>query len=80
MGTAKGRLGKGRSGLFAVMVLANLCGPMAAARAETAERLIVIATAPVAGVTFAAGGALCNLVNRERARHGLRCLVESTGG
>ncbi|MCH9011538.1 MAG: hypothetical protein IIA68_00560 [Proteobacteria bacterium] len=25
-----------------------------------AERLIVIATAPVAGVTFVAGGALCN--------------------
>ena len=58
----------------ATVLLCLLAAPAAAGR------LIVIATAPVAGVTFAAGGALCNLVNRERARHGLRCLVESTGG
>ena len=50
------------------------------AAAEAAERVIVIGTAPVSGVYFPAGGAVCNVVNRERARHGLRCLVESTGG
>ena len=60
------------------MVAALLC--LAAAPAASAERIIVIGTAPVAGVTFAAGGALCNLLNRDRARHGLRCLVESTAG
>ncbi|MFQ6018567.1 MAG: TAXI family TRAP transporter solute-binding subunit [Kiloniellaceae bacterium] len=49
-------------------------------RAAAVERTIVVGTAPVAGVYFPAGGALCNLVNRERARHGLRCLVESTRG
>lgn len=43
-------------------------------------RLIVIGTAPVAGVYFPAGGAICNLVNRARAENGLRCLVESTEG
>ncbi|MFQ5776143.1 MAG: TAXI family TRAP transporter solute-binding subunit [Kiloniellaceae bacterium] len=48
--------------------------------AGAAERTIVIGTAPVAGVYFPAGGAVCNMVNRERQRSGLRCLVESTGG
>ncbi len=52
----------------------------AGAQGASGERIIVIGTGPVAGATYAAGGALCNLVNRERARHGLRCLVESTGG
>ncbi len=80
LGTAKGRLGKNLLGLLAVVALANLCGPMAAVRAETAERIIVIGSAPAAGVSFAVGGALCSLVNRDRARHGLRCLVEGTRG
>jgi TRAP transporter TAXI family solute receptor len=63
------------AGLFGLALAAG-----AAAPATAAERVIVIGTAPVAGAYFPAGGALCNLVNRERARHGLRCLVESTGG
>ena len=29
---------------------------------------------------YAAGGAICRLVNKDRARHGIRCSVESTGG
>lgn len=44
------------------------------------ERPVVIGTAPVAGVYYPAGGALCSRLSEERARHGLRCLVETTGG
>lgn len=62
------------------LVLAALIAGAGAAGARAAERTLVIGTAPVAGVYYAAGGALCNLISRERARHGLRCLVESTGG
>ncbi len=32
------------------------------------------------GVYYAAGGAICRLVNKDRAKHGIRCSVESTGG
>jgi TRAP transporter TAXI family solute receptor len=31
-------------------------------------------------VYYAAGGAICRLMNMDRARHGIRCSVESTGG
>lgn len=51
-----------------------------AGRGEAGERTIVIATAPVAGSYYPAGGALCTLVNATRPRHGLRCLVEGTAG
>lgn len=51
-----------------------------ASGARAAERTVVIATAPVAGVYYPAGGALCRVVNAGQAQHGLRCLVESTGG
>ena len=68
--------------------LVRLLGPILVAagllaapgRAAPPERTIVIGTAPVAGIYFPAGGALCNLVNRQRERHGLHCLVESTAG
>ncbi|MEZ5628384.1 MAG: TAXI family TRAP transporter solute-binding subunit [Rhodocyclaceae bacterium] len=29
---------------------------------------------------YAAGGAICRLMNKDRAKHGIRCSVESTGG
>jgi hypothetical protein len=31
-------------------------------------------------VYYAAGGAICRLVNKDRAKHNIRCSVESTGG
>src|SRR5207253_676662 len=39
-----------------------------------------LATAEQKFVTIGTGGAICRLVNKERAKHGLRCSVESTGG
>lgn len=32
------------------------------------------------GVYYAAGGAICRLMNKDRAKHDIRCSVESTGG
>ncbi|MEP6607351.1 MAG: TAXI family TRAP transporter solute-binding subunit [Burkholderiaceae bacterium] len=43
-------------------------------------RFITIGTGGVTGVYYPAGGAICRLVNRDRAKHNLRCSVESTGG
>jgi TRAP transporter TAXI family solute receptor len=44
------------------------------------QKFITIGTGGVTGVYYPAGGAICRLVNRDRAKHGLRCSVEATGG
>ncbi len=44
------------------------------------QTFIAIGTGGVTGVYYPTGGAICRLVNRGRADHGIRCGVESTGG
>lgn len=44
------------------------------------EGFLSVGTGGVTGVYYAAGGALCRLLNKDRATHGIRCTVESTGG
>lgn len=52
----------------------------AGAAAQAQQTFISIGTGAVTGVYYPAGGAICRLVNRDRATHGIRCGVESTGG
>jgi hypothetical protein len=53
---------------------------LASTPAFAQQKFVTIGTGGVTGVYYAAGGALCRLVNKDRAKHGIRCSVESTGG
>jgi uncharacterized protein len=44
------------------------------------QKFVTIGTGGVTGVYYAVGGAICRLVNKDRAKTNVRCSVESTGG
>jgi TRAP transporter TAXI family solute receptor len=58
----------------ALALSASVASPTAMAQ----QKFVTIGTGGVTGVYYVAGGAICRLMNKERAKHGIRCSVEST--
>ncbi|MFA5489314.1 MAG: TAXI family TRAP transporter solute-binding subunit [Candidimonas sp.] len=44
------------------------------------KKVLAIGTGGMTGVYYAAGGSICRLLNKNRHRHGMRCMAQSTGG
>ena len=64
----------------AVTTAVAIIGLTVATTAHAQQRFVTVGTGGVTGVYYPVGGAICRLVNKDRAKHGIRCSVESTGG
>ncbi len=66
--------------LSSALAAAVLSSMTVSAPVIAADTFVTIGTGGVTGVYYPTGGSICRLVNKDRASHGVRCTVESTGG
>lgn len=67
--------------IFSAAALAAAASLLAHSPAAIAQqKFVTVGTGGVTGVYYAVGGAICRLLNKDRAKTNLRCSVESTGG
>ena len=71
---------KSRTSITTLTAAALLALSSFALPAAAEQKFVTIGTGGVTGVYYAVGGAVCRLMNKNRAETGLRCSVESTGG
>ncbi len=66
--------------IIAAAAAALAVGLSSASPAVVAQQNAAIGTGGVTGVYYAAGSAICRLLNKERVKYGVRCSVERSGG
>ena len=71
-------MSSGRQRLVALGLIFGLMPVLASAQQDTGPRPLLIGTGPVVGIYFPAGGAICNMLNREGAQPA--CAVVSSEG
>src|SRR5688500_20200554 len=67
------------SRLFPAALVAGMA-VFATGTAHAQQKFVTVGTGGVTGVYYAVGGAICRLMNKDRAKTGIRCSTESTGG
>jgi uncharacterized protein len=68
------------SSAFKFAVVAALALGVSAASATAQTTFVSVGTGAISGLYYPVGRALCDLVNRERRAHGVRCSAEPTSG
>jgi TRAP transporter TAXI family solute receptor len=71
---------KHRAKILGLAVAAALALAVRDTPAAAQQKFVTVGTGGVTGVYYAVGGAVCRLMNKNRAQTGIRCSVESTGG
>lgn len=66
--------------LTAMAAAFAIAGVLGSTPVHAQQKFVTIGTGGITGVYYAAGGAICRLINMGRRDHGIRCSVESTGG
>lgn len=66
--------------LKAITAILAMSVSLSVAPAHAETKFVTLGTGGVTGVYYAVGGAVCRLMNKDRAKTGIRCSVESTGG
>ncbi len=72
------KTGRWKAYLIGAMAAIALC--FTASDASAGRKFLTLGTAGTEGVYYPEGGTICKFVNSQGKEHGIRCVVESTGG
>lgn len=63
-----------------VAAILSLCSSLFSPLSVAQQEVVKIGTGGMTGVYYATGNAICRMMNKEKAKHGVRCSAEISGG